>query len=76
MPIMNSIKNPNKAAWRQLKLTTKYQKKQPQKTIFGDRYAIFGATLFGDVDVGLAMGSIKIEGRCNSDMAGGNECQS
>ena len=67
---MNSIKNPNKAAWRQLKLTTKYQKKQHQKTIFGDRYGIFGATLFGDVDVGLAMGSIKIEGRCNSDMAG------
>ena len=35
-----------------------------------------GLLLFGDVDVGLAMGSIKIEGRCNSDMAGGNECQS
>ena len=32
-----------------------------------------GLLLFGDVDVGLAMGNIKIEGRCNSDMAGGNE---
>ena len=52
------------------------KKSSPKKASLLIDMQYLGLLLFGDVDVGLAMGSIKIEVRWHSDMAGGNECQS